>query len=255
MKIKHILILLNVLTGLSFGWCQTPEKILENYELVWQDEFDGRELDMTKWSYRAAGSKRGNALVRKENCYLDQKGHLIIEASKQDTNYYVGQIATHQTQLWRYGYFECRAKLNNQLGPSTAFWLQSPKYGSHIGEVDKAGAEIDIMEYKRKDGTNNIYHTVHWDGYREHHQQKGKRKKVKGVEEGFHTFGLKWTEKKYVFYVDGKRSWCTRKALSKVMQYIILSVELVDWGGEHRNSTYPDRAVYDYVRVYQEKEK
>ncbi|MBD3636992.1 MAG: glycoside hydrolase family 16 protein [Crocinitomicaceae bacterium] len=235
------------------GLCQSPKCIEKDYKLVWQDEFDGQEIDRSKWNYRSTGSKRGIGVVRRENCYLDGNGHLIIEATKEDSNYYIGQISTIKLALFKYGYFECRVKLNNQVGPSTAFWLQSPKFGKILDDPGQAGAEIDIMEYRRKLRTNEIHHTVHWNGYGPEHEQKGKSPIHKGVDEGFHTFGLIWTDKRYTFYVDGKKSWCTKKAISHIEQYIILSVELNTWSGDPSNSKFPDKAVYDYVRVYQKK--
>ena len=109
------------------------------------------------------------------------------------------------------------------------------------------------FEYRRKYRTDEVHHTVHWDGYGEAHEQHGKSPIHKGIDEGFHTFGLEWTDKKYTFYVDGKKSWSTKKSVSQAQQYIILSLEMNDWSGDPVNSVFPDKAIYDYVRVYQKK--
>lgn len=232
---------------------QLPKKVQKNYALVWQDEFNGTKLDTSKWEYRAVGAKRGIGIVRKANCWLDGEGHLVIVATKEDSTYYIGQICTDHHFLPTFGYFECSAKLNTQVGPASSFWLQAPTYGKPIGDSKKAGAEIDICEYKRKHHTNRINHTVHWDGYGEHHQQKGIHKTIKNVDVGFHSFGLLWTAEKYTFYVDGKKTWSTSAAISHVPEYIILSLEMNGWGGDPTNSTFPDQVIFDYVRVYQQK--
>jgi beta-glucanase (GH16 family) len=144
--------------------------------------------------------------------------------------------------------------MNSQLGPSGAFWLQSPTFGKIIGQPDSSGTEIDIAEYRQKEGDFLVHHTIHWDGYGKSHQQKGTHKKVKDFDKDFHTFGLEWTEKKYIFYIDGKKTWTCSKAVSQVPEYIILSLELNGWGGDPSNSTFPDQVVYDWVRVWQVKE-
>lgn len=250
--LKSILFTILVVSS-PFIFSQTPDHIEEEYKLFWADEFDGESLDTSKWGYRGAGSKRVHGTVRKENSYLDKKGHLVIEVTKEDSSYFIGQIGTQNKMMTNYGYFECRAKMNKQLGPGVAFWLQSPLLGTVMDNPGKAGAEIDIMEYRTRDGIDKVYHTVHWNGYGENHKRVGTIKKVKGLHEGFHTFGLEWTDDKYIFYVDGKKTWATRKGISNIEQYIILSADLNGWGGDFSKSTFPDQVVYDYVRVYKSK--
>lgn len=250
---KNIRLVLILTFAFKLISAQTPEHILEEYQLVWQDEFDGDKLDESKWNYRAEGTKRGFATVRKENSYLDGKGHLIIEASKEDTNYYVSQIATYNKASFQYGYFECKLQVNQKLGPSTAFWIHCLEYTKHVNDLVRGGAEIDVVEYRRKFKDDEVYHTIHWDGYGSEHKQHGKIKKVKGIDDGFHTFAVEWTADKYIFYVDGKKTWQTKTAVSMAKQYLILSVEMNDWSGDPSGTTFPDKAVFDYVRVYQKK--
>ena len=35
-------------------------EVLEGYKLIWNDEFDGNEIDTTKWGYDLGGSGWGN---------------------------------------------------------------------------------------------------------------------------------------------------------------------------------------------------
>ena len=60
-----------------------------------------------------------------------------------------------------YGYFECKAKLQNSPGVWGAFWLQSPQLA---GGTDPKiyGAEVDIMEFFKKLGTDIVSHNVHY---------------------------------------------------------------------------------------------
>jgi beta-glucanase (GH16 family) len=68
---------------------------------------------------------------------------------------------------------------------------------------------------------------------------------------GFHTFGLLWTPEEYVFYVDGQETWRTQAGgVSQVPEYLLLSDEVGDWGGDIETAKLPDEFQVDYVRVY-----
>lgn len=226
-----------------------------NYDdltLVWSDEFDGEKLNLTKWAYRGEGSVRNYATVDRSAVALDGEGHLALKVYYDESSgtYYIGHISTDKIFSRLYGYFECRARMNKSQGPHIGFWLQSSDMTSGT-DAAKNGAEIDIFEYHRL--TPNIVHnTVHWGGYGDSHQSVTHKYVNNDVgDDQFHTFGLKWTKSKYVFYVDGKVSWSTTTAVSQHPEYIILSTELTGWGGSNRNQwKFPDEVLFDYVRVY-----
>ena len=225
---------------------ETPPAEDEN--LLWSDEFDGTTLDLAKWEYRQLGPRKGGVNV-KEAVTLDGKGHLVLTTSKVGEKFHTGMIGTQGKLERAYGYFECRVKLQKQIGHWSAFWLQSPKLGSVIGDTKASGTEIDIYEYLRREG-DKVHHTLHWDGYGNAHKSQGHTPTVPGLSEGWHTFGLDWTEKEYVFYIDGKETWRTDKGVSGTPEYIILSLEVGTWAGDISKATLPDSAEFDYVRVY-----
>lgn len=231
--------------------CARPASVVERQrdsDLVWSDEFDGTELDLTKWSYRGLGPRKGGVNV-KEAVTLDGKGHLVITTTQAGGKYHTGMIGTQGKLERAFGYWECRVKLQRQVGHWSAFWLQSPRLGKVIGDTKQSGTEIDIFEYLRKRG-DKIQHTLHWDGYGKHHKSQGKVVGVPGLGEGWHTVGLEWTAKEYVFYVDGKETWRTTKGVSGTPQYIILSLEVGKWAGDIARAKLPDGVLFDYVRVY-----
>ena len=73
---------------------------------------------------------------------------------------------------------------------------------------------------------------------------------VDDIHNGFHTFAVEWTEQEYIFYVDGVETWRTKEAVSHIAEYMILSAELTGWGGNYHEADFPDRVIFDYVRVY-----
>lgn len=229
---------------------QTPSHIQENYKLIWNDEFDGDAIDTLKWKYRDTGKLRKQGVVFEENCYVDGHGHLVIAVTKADSIYKIGQIGSQSTFQTKYGYFECRAKMNKQPGPHVAFWLQSPFIHEEKDDPQKFGTEIDIFEYHIAEGREYVYHNLHWNGYKKKHKSAGTKVLVKNLDKGFHTFGLEWTEHEYIFYVDGVETWRTAEAVSQINEYMILSAELTGWGGDYNKATWPDLVMFDYVRVY-----
>ena len=118
-----------------------------------------------------------------------------------------------------------------------------------VGNGGQDGTEIDIMEKPWLD--DRVQHTFHWDGYGQDHKTEGKIVDVRGVMNGFHTFGLWWTPDEYIFFVDGRETWRSRAGgVCQVPEYILLSDEVGPWGGDITQAKLPDRFLVDYVRVY-----
>lgn len=225
-----------------------PAAPVKGYTLAWSDEFDGTVLDTAKWDYRQLGPRR-DAVNVKDTVTLDGKGHLVLTTKRSGSKYHTAMIGTQGRYETTYGYFECRAKLQTQVGHWSAFWLQTPTMGKEIGNPAKSGTEIDIFEYICTWG-DEVVHNLHWDGYGKAHKTAGWRTSVPGLSKGWHTFGLLWTQKEYVFTIDGKETWRSSSAVSARPEYIILSLEVGKWAGDISSATLPDSFHVDYVRVY-----
>ena len=219
----------------------------KHLKLVWHDEFDGNKIDETKWEV-LGDSRRREHWWLKEDSYLDGKGSLVLRTKKAGERYSSGAVRTKGKFEHGFGYYECRCKLPGEEGHWAAFWLMCNGVGSEIDQgID--GTEIDMMEWPWRDG--RIQHTLHWDGYGRAHKSKGHVSKTDGLSKGYHTFGLLWTPDEYVFYVDGRETWRTSEGgVSKVDEYIKLSEEIGEWGGDITKANLPDHFVVDYVRVY-----
>lgn len=228
-----------------------PQKINYNaIELIWNDEFDSVYIDTLKWNFRAEGTTRYYGIVDRKAIEQNGDGYVYIKVieDKQNGKYLIGQLGTQKLFSYKYGYYECRAKVNNYYGAHIAFWLQSP-YINQGGDPSIYGSEIDIFEYHR-DTPNIVYHTIHWDGYGKNHKSTAHNTYYPNITDGFHTFGLLWTPYEYTFFIDGIKTWSTVKAISHIDQYMILSTELNGWGGDPKLGEYPDQMTVDYVRVY-----
>ena len=222
---------------------------VHGYKQVWADEFDGKPLDMEKWSYRGLGPRKGGVNV-KDTVVLDGQGHLVLTTKPNGDQFETAMIGTQETFLTTYGYFECRVKLQQEIGHWSAFWLQTPTMGKEVGNTVVSGTEVDIYEYLRREG-EQLHHTLHWDGYGKAHKMAKHMPTIAGLTQGWHTFGMLWTAEGYTFYVDGQETWRTSEAISKRSQYLIVSLEVGPWAGDITKAKLPDNLYVDYVRVYQ----
>ena len=235
------------------------------YVLTLEDEFEGTELDGSIWDQRLPGPRR-DAINVPEAVSLDGDGHLVIDTWTEDDLHFTGMIGTEGRFEQRYGWFEARIDFDGSPGMWSAFWLQSPTYGSVIGDPGASGVEIDVQEHRIEcapgcDLADFMTSTVHWDGYGAQHKQISSGRAVPGLEGGFHVYAFEWTPTAYRFYIDGELLWEPENPpVSHVPEYLLLSSEVEDvllWagfappGGYGTRETSTTRMVVDYVRAYQ----
>ena len=246
MKIKSYIFPF-ILSLFSYPCVSQPSN---EYKLIWYDEFNGTELDTTKWNYRGLGPRR-DAINVKNTVSLDGKGNLVLTTKKVGNEYHTAMIGTQGKFEAKFGYFECRVQMQKEIGHWSAFWLQSPTI-QRTGDPKLNGTEIDIYEYHNRE-FDTVQINIHWDGYGDSHKHQGTKYYCENFSKGFHTIALEWTPEEYIFYVDNNEAWRTEQAVSHVKQYIILSLEVGKWGGDIKKANLPDSLIVDYVRVYQKK--
>ena len=137
--ISVTLIASSILAGCSKQNAASKVKAPEGWHLVWNDEFNGKEIDLTKWDFQlGTGSQYGlegwgnNELqyYRKENASV-KDGNLVLEARKEDfggcayTSARLRTVKDDGTELFTktYGRIEARIKMPTGNGIWPAFWL------------------------------------------------------------------------------------------------------------------------------------
>ncbi len=224
----------------------TPEKL--GYRLAWEDQFNGHRLDTSKWKVRGLGP-RAIGYVSEEAVKVED-GCLKLYALQKGDSLLIGAVGSEGLFMSRYGFYECRAQLQRSPGCWGAFWLQSPLL-SNGDDPASDGAEIDIMEFFRKLGPDIVSHNVHWGPYGPgQHTTHGMQSYLKGVSKGFHLFGLEWTPEKYRFYIDGYKFYEVDAGVSRIGEYMILSMELPHSREEISKTVFPDVFIVDYVKWY-----
>lgn len=256
------------------------------WELIWADEFDGTELDRTKWDLRLNFWGKPFDAYTDQGIVLDGNSHIELHRTKKDGRYVSPQLQTGSNsfdipksgtknpwgdnEIWplgilekpkfvhRYGYFECRCKF--QKDPETmwsAFWVQSPSIGTRF-EPEWCGIESDIMEcfHEGKATCGNIM-----GGYGSQLREQGRLiYDLEETEDGWHYFGMDWSEDGYVFYCDGKEVSRTNENVSHVPEFILLTTEIqgyrkpIDGSApapyEIQGEFVDDAFIVDFVRVY-----
>lgn len=218
----------------------------KGYKLVWEDNFNGSTLDKSKWNYRNTGPRRIG--YNSESMVKLEDGNLLLMYDIRKDSVLGAMIGTQETYMTHYGYFECKAQVQNSNGPWAAFWMQSPQI-SNGEDPGKFGAEIDIMEYVQELG-DQMTHCVHW-AYGPNQKSVGRLiSSLDGLSKGYHTYGLEWTPEKYIFYIDGLKFHEITEGISHIDQYMILSMEIPPTLERLKKAIAPDTFKVDYVKVY-----
>ncbi|WP_052730169.1 family 16 glycosylhydrolase [Sphingomonas sp. SRS2] len=108
-----------------------------------------------------------------------------------DMDYVSGLLTTRQSFAQQYGYFEARMDVPDGKGMWPAFWLL-PADGDWPPEIDVmenyGGAQTSFTVHSDASGTHSEAYAFDFDPK---------------VAQGFHTYGVLWSEEKIVWYLDG----------------------------------------------------
>ncbi len=246
-----------------------PELDLTGYELVFEDNFDGDELDLDVWRHRAEGERRcgynSDSQVKLENGNCVFTGEYLKDG-KYGEGWYAGMIAL-RNPVCR-GYFEIRCKCNRDKGFWSAFWIQSitDPYDHYLSNGGINGAELDIFEAmnadaKTKGARNSVSQTIHCNGSDDDVENidsccVGKFKVGNDIFDEYNTYGLKWTEDEYIFYINGRETARSTfgKGVSTVPEELIVSLEIPFTDAElsQYGTDYKTQMIVDYVKIWQQ---
>ncbi len=252
-------------------------RFLEDWGLVWNDEFNGPNnspVDLTKWTAEIGGHGWGNNELeyytdRIDNAY-QYEGSLVIKAimekytaDKVTRDFTSARLITKNKFSQTYGRFEARIRIPYGQGIWPAFWL----LGNNIDSVGWPNCgEIDIMENIGKE-PSTIHGTLHGPGYsggngiNASYSLPGNRR----FADSFHIFAVEWEPDVIRFYCDD-HLYKTRtpadlpqgsKWVFDRPFFILLNVAVGgNWpGGPDDSTVFPQAMLVDYLRVYQRVQK
>lgn len=237
-----------------------------DYTLVWNDEFDGSELNLDDWNYETGASGWGNNEAQfyrsGTNNVALQNGKLIITAKEESfggASYTSARITTQGKQEFQYGRVDIRAKLPYGQGIWPALWM----LGADIGQVGwPACGETDIMELIGHE-PHKVHGTIHWgpQGSSTSQYLTGTYTLANGdFSDKYHVFSLVWEQDVLKFYVDdnvyhtvSKQNVGTSLWRHNHPFFFIMNVAVGgNWPGYPDATTqFPQYMLVDYIRVFQ----
>jgi beta-glucanase (GH16 family) len=272
LKLSVILVIfLIVISSVSAGTNATknaattlPNHLKQSeWELVWKDDFAGKELDDSKWTLCKRGNPDWKNTMSDDPRLLKIKGGVLhlrgIVNDKQDKNpapYLTAGVTSKGKFSFQYGKVEIRARFKSAQGAWPALWMLGTDKGW------PANGEIDLMEHLNFD--HKIYQTVHSEYTiridKTNTPKKGSTAKIE--RDDWNTYGCEWDANKIVFTVNGKpthtyprvpamgeKQWPFNQPF-----YFILSMQIggswVNGSGPTNSTHYPAGMEVDWVRVY-----
>jgi beta-glucanase (GH16 family) len=252
-----------------------PEATPDGWSLVWSDEFDGDDLDLTKWEVQLGdgcdlgicgwGNGEFQSYTRENLAVSD--GTLKITArrsvSGEDTSYTSSRIRTLGKGDWTYGRFEVRAKLPTGQGMWPAIWLlfSEDTYGGWA-----ATGEIDIMEAIGSE-PGEVFGTLHYGGEFPDNVFSGAPFELSfdTFDNDFYVFTTEWEEGEIRWYVNNvlyqtqtSDDWYTTGSDNPAAPFdhdfhMILNVAVGGNlpGAPDASTEFPQTMEVDYVRVYE----
>lgn len=269
---KAILIVL-LLVSMSFASCSKEDSTtaptdsipeLPGYTLVWNDEFNKANIDLSKWEHEVNGDGGGNNELQfytalPTNSFI-QDGKLVIKAIQenyQNRNFTSARLRSKYKGDWLYGRIEAYAKIPTGKGTWPAIWMLPTDW--EYGGWPQSG-EIDIMEHVGYD-PNVVHGSIHTLAY--NHTigtQKTAKLTIPTATTAFHKYAIEWFEDRIDFYIDNTK-YFTFNNENKGWQYwpfdkrfhLILNLAVGgNWGGAQGidPAAFPAQMEIDYVRVY-----
>ena len=250
----------------------------QNWQLVWEDDFNGSSLDQSKWThdigtgsqYNLWGWGNGESqFYQSQNTTINngiatitvkEEPNGIVDSWGNSSYYSSSKITTKGIFDFRYGKVEARIKTIDGQGFWPAFWML-PSNGSW-----PCDGEIDIMEQWGGNGptyeTTGAAHIGACPGASSY--EFGSMYISSGsYADDFHTYAVIWSEDTVKWYIDDVElffltpdSYATIPSqhlwpFNSSEWYLMINLAITQ-AGPNSNTVFPNQMEIDYVRVYQE---
>ena len=253
----------------------------QNWQLVWEDDFNGSSLDQSKWVHDiGTGSQYGmwgwgngelqyyqpqnttlnNGIAKIE---VKEEPNGIIDSWNATSYFSSSKITTKGLFNFRYGKVEARIKTIDGQGFWPAFWML-PSNGSW-----PCDGEIDIMEQWGNDyltnSTSGAAHlgTCPYSQSTHFYETSSSYISSGSYADDFHTYSVIWKEDTITWYVDEIELFSLNPSsywsipsqsawpFNANEWYIMINLAITQ-AGPNSNTVFPNQMEIDYVRVYQE---
>ena len=253
----------------------------QNWQLVWEDDFNGSSLDQSKWihdigtgsqygmwgwgngelqHYQSQNTTLNNGIAKIE---VKEEPNGIIDSWSATSYFSSSKITTKGLFNFRYGKVEARIKTIDGQGFWPAFWML-PSNGSW-----PCDGEIDIMEQWGNDyltnSTSGAAHlgTCPYSSSTHFYETSSSYISSGSYADDFHTYSVIWKEDTITWYVDETELFSLNPSsywsipsqsawpFNANEWYLMINLAITQ-AGPNSNTVFPNQMEIDYVRVYQE---
>jgi len=242
---------------------------VDAYSLVFNDEFNGSDIDPTKWNTSMAWGP--DVVINEEiQHYVDTQANpdaaynpflfdgeaLIISASEtpeafadaaQGQPYVSGALTSLGNFDFSFGYVEARVDLPEGAGLWPSIWM----LGS---EFEDLKPQLYVLEYNGGN-TNSVFHNYNYtDAEGNLRSPRQHEVTVNDVSSGWQTIGLRWSEEELVFYVNGFPTFQVNgENVASQSMYLLMNLAVGGIWVDAPDASTPSPAEFkvDYIRVYQ----
>lgn len=241
------------------------------------DEFNGNELDKTKWKDTYGGWQGRPPAMFVPEAITVKNGNLeiksgVLDKPHRDYTIFGGAVSSKTYDAY-FGYYECRAKAS-KIAMSTTFWMSNEKklFKSSDCVSDSYSLELDIQEavgggttypkFRNGMNSNTHYRYIKCGEQKEEFISEGTGTTLHSeVSDEFHIYGAWWkNENEVSFYANNElfdnvmfRTDITDKPFDRPMK-INMVTETYDWQPppSHEDLLNDDinTAYYDWIRSY-----
>jgi Glycosyl hydrolases family 16 len=200
-----------------------PEKSADNWVLTFDEEFSGKEVDLSHWIPHAPGGVTHSSAQP-----------ITVSGGKLRL---AGTISTFGLFAQMYGRFEIRFCAPKGPGLRPAFLLLPVPAGT-----------LPAIQVFETTGTapSRVFFADRW-GSEQTERSFGDSFTVPDLSEGFHTVAVEWEHDRITWLVDGKKTFASVDGIPHQQMYMLIQLALA--GAPDPNIISPSLDI-DYVRVY-----
>ena len=267
---------------LSFCFCLISHLTFsQNWQIIWEDNFDGSQLDLSKWTHDIGSGSQfglwgwGNGelqFYQSQNTELEngiatitvkEEPSGLVDSWNNSFYYSSSKITTKGKFDFRYGKVEARIKSIDGQGFWPAFWML-PTNGQW-----PCDGEIDIMEqWGNNYLTNSTTGAAHigtcpYSQASHFYQNFSSYISSGSYADEFHTYSIVWKPDTIKWYVDEVEKFVLTPSsyfsipnqhewpFNSNEWYIMINLAITQ-DGPNLNTVFPNQIEIDYVRVFQD---
>lgn len=261
---------------------KAPKTLRGGWVLKWHDEFDGKELDESKWAYELGVVRNhGSSQAYTKECVEVKDGKLLLHSIAKPTpneNYREGSKEwIHSVKVQPFasgsvttrgvvsftlpGRLEFRARIPKAKGVWPAIWTMHAN-----GYKWPANGEIDILEHISQE-PDKVYSIFRWgkNGTQQEYKPVTAQTVIPNYSRKFHVYVLEWDDDVMRILIDNKEVGRVKTNDAqypngdnplKTPCFIIMNTAIGGpgtWPEKPDASQYPVTFEIDYVRYYSKK--